>query len=59
MQTRGGLVEDVHRATGGPLLQFGGELDALRFTTGQSRSRLTQSDIAQADVDQRLEVPVN
>ena len=34
VQARGRLVEHVHRAAGGPLLQLGGELDPLRLAAG-------------------------
>src|SRR6476620_5169471 len=59
MQAGGRLVEDVDGAAGGPLLQLAGQLDALRLTAGQRRRRLPQPHIAQPDVDQRLQVPVD
>ena len=55
----GRLVEDVDRATGRALLQFGGQLHALRLTAGQRRRRLPQPHVAQPDVDQRLQVAVD
>ena len=46
MQPGGWLVEDVHRATGRPLLQFGRQLHTLRLSAGQRRRRLTQPHVA-------------
>ena len=59
VQAGGGLVEDVDGAAGGPLLQLGRQLDALRLTAGQCRRGLPEPDVAEADVDQRLQVPVD
>ena len=42
VQSRG-LVEDVQRAPGGPLLQLTGQLDALRLAAGQGRCRLPEA----------------
>ena len=50
------LVEHVDGAAGLPLLQLGGELDALRLAAGQRRRRLAEPDVAQADLDERLQV---
>ena len=44
------LVEDVDGAAGRPLLQLGGQLDALRLAAGQRRGRLAEPDVAEADV---------
>src|SRR5699024_6140282 len=57
MQAGGGLVEDVHRPAGGAFGQFRGQLDALGLTAGQRRGRLAEPDVAEADVDQGLQVP--
>ena len=56
VQPGGGLVQDVDGASGRPLLQLGGQLDALRLATGQGGRRLPEPDIAEADVGQGLEV---
>ncbi len=37
-------------------LQFAGELDALRLTTGERGGGLTEADVAETDVVQRLQV---
>ena len=52
MQARGGLVENVDGASGGSLLQLGGQLHALGLTAGQRRGGLSESDVAQTDVDE-------
>ena len=57
VQAGGRLVEHVDGAAGGALLQLGGELDALRLAAGQRRRRLAEPDVAEADVDERLQVP--
>ena len=57
VQAGGRLVEDVEGAAGRALLQLGGELDPLRLAAGQRRRRLAEPDVAEADVDQRLQVP--
>ena len=59
VQAGGGLVQHVDRAPGGTPLQFRGELDPLGLTAGQGGRGLPEPDIAQADVDQRLQVPVD
>src|SRR5690625_1669373 len=38
----------------GTLREFGSQLDPLRLTARQGRSRLTQTDVPQADVHERL-----
>ena len=50
------LVEHVDRLAGRALLQLGGELDPLGLTAGQRRRRLAEPDVAEPDVDQRVEV---
>src|ERR1700730_8197450 len=59
MQSRGGLVQHVDGPPGGAALQFGRELDPLRLTTGQGGRWLAQPDIPEADVGERLQVPVD
>src|SRR5699024_1899642 len=57
VQTRRRFVEHVDGASAGALLQFGGELDSLRLTTGQGRGRLSEADVAEPDLDEGLQVP--
>ncbi len=51
----GRLVEQVERVPATGALQLGGELDALRLAAAQLGRRLTQPEVAQAHVAQRLE----
>jgi hypothetical protein len=48
------LVEDVERAAGRDLRQLGRQLDALGLAAGQRRRWLTEADVAEADVVERL-----
>ena len=57
VQARRRLVEDVHRAAIGALLQLRRQLHALRLATRQRRRRLAQTHVAQADVDEGVQVP--
>src|SRR5262249_54701205 len=57
VQARRRLVEDVDRVTGRTLAELSRELHALRFTAGERRRRLTETYVAQPDVDQRLHLP--
>ena len=59
VQAGGRLVQHVDGPAGRPLLQLAGELDPLRLAAGQGRRRLAQPHVPEADVDQRLEVPVD
>ncbi len=59
MQAGGRLVEDVDGAAGRPLLQLGRQLDPLRLTAGQRRRGLSEPHVAEADVDERLQIPVD
>src|ERR1700729_6725 len=59
VQPGGGLVQDVDGPAGGAALQFGGELDPLRFAAGQGGGGLAQADISQADAGEGLEVAVD
>src|SRR6202034_89210 len=56
MQARCGLIQNVKCAAGLPLGKFAGELDALGFTAGKGRGRLTQLDIPETDFDQRRQL---
>src|SRR6266478_3479059 len=53
MEARGGLVEDIERAASLALGKLARELDALGFTAGKSRGGLAESDVAEADFDER------
>ena len=59
MQTRGRLIEDVHGLAGVRAGELGGQLDALGLAAGQRRSRLPQRQVIQADIDQRLQHPMD
>ncbi len=56
MQAGGGLVEDVQRAPGVALGQLARQLDALRLAARQRGGRLTELDVRQPDVEQRLQL---
>ena len=49
------LIEDINGIPRTTLAQFGRQLDALRFTAGERRCRLTEFDISQPDVKKRLD----
>jgi hypothetical protein len=51
------LVQNVDRATGLPLLKFRCQLHPLGLAAGERRSRLSEPDVAEADINQRLQVP--
>ena len=59
MQAGRRLVEDVDGAARRPLLQLGGQLDALGLAARECRGGLTETDVSEADVDERLEVAVD
>ena len=56
VQAGGGLVEDVERAAGLAAAEFAGQLDALGFAAGERGGGLAELDVAEADVDQRLQL---
>src|SRR5258707_996859 len=56
METGRRLVEDVERSAGVPLRELRGELDSLRFAAGQCRRRLSEVDVAEPNVEERLEL---
>ena len=56
VQSGGGFVENVQGATGGALRELFRKLDALRLAARQRRRALSQSNIGQADVEQRLQL---
>src|SRR5262245_28695195 len=56
METGRRLVEDIERLAGCPLAQFFCQLDSLCFSAGKRRGWLTESDVSQTDIHQRLEL---
>jgi peptide chain release factor 3 len=56
VQAGGRLVEDVERAAGVALGQFQRQLDALRLAAGQRGGALAELDVAEADVEQGLQL---
>ena len=59
VQPGGGLVQDVERAARVALAQLQPQLDALRLAAGQRGGALPQADVAQAHVQQGLELARN
>ncbi len=55
MEAGGRLVEDVEGTSGGSLAELGSQLDPLRLSTGEGGRRLSEPDVTQADIEQRLE----
>src|SRR5450830_1585893 len=49
------LVEDVQRLAGGPLTQFGRQLDALGLATREGHGALAKADVAEPDGVQQLQ----
>ena len=56
VQAGGGLVEQIERAAGLALAQFAGQLHALRLAAGERGGALAQVHVAEADIDQRLQL---
>src|SRR5208282_1734476 len=56
VQAGGGLVEKVKSFSGLALAQLAGQLDALRFAARQSHRRLAEMNVAEANIDQRLQL---
>src|SRR6267142_3953716 len=59
MQAGGGLVEDVEGAPGLAFRKLAGQLDALGFAAGKRGSGLAESNVAEADFDERGELLLN
>src|SRR3954454_1859771 len=55
MQTRSRLVEEIHRVPTRRALQLCRELDPLRFPTGELSRGLSEPEVSEADVLQRLQ----
>ena len=56
VEAGGGLVEEVEGAAGLALGEFAGELHALGFAAGEGGGGLAEMDVAEADVDQGLQL---
>ena len=56
VQAGGRLVEDVQRAAGVALGELERELDALRLAARERGRALAELDVAEADVEQRLQL---
>ena len=56
VQAGGGLVENVERAAGLAARKFAGQLGALGFAAGKRGGGLAELDVAEADVDERLQL---
>jgi hypothetical protein len=56
VQAGGRLVQDVERAAGVALGEFERQLDALRLAARQRGGRLAQADVAQAHIQQGLQL---
>ena len=50
VESGGGFVEEVERVGGGRLGEFEGEFEALRFAAGECVGRLTERQIAEAEL---------
>ena len=59
VESCGGFVEDVERATGVLLGEFGGEFHALALSAGEGGGGLTELDVAEADFLQHLDLLEN
>src|SRR5687767_3928554 len=59
VEAGGGLVEDIEGAAGGAFGELGGELDALRLSAGEGGGGLAHFDIAEADLLEGGELPVD
>ena len=56
MQAGGRFIEDVQRLAGRAAREFLRQLDALRLATGESRRRLANVDVAEADFVERYQL---
>ena len=59
VQARRRLVEHVDAAAVRPTLQLGRELDALRLAAREGRRALAEPHVAEADIDEGLQVAVD
>ena len=59
VEAGGGLVEEVEGAAGLALGELAGELHALGFAAGERGGGLAEVDVAEADVDEGLELGVD
>src|SRR5512145_1645433 len=56
MQADGRFIQNIQGVAVDALAQFAGELDALRLAAGKRRGRLSQADVTQAHVNQKLKM---
>ncbi len=56
VQAGGGLVEQIERAAGLALAELAGQLHALGFAAGKGSGALAKVDVAEADIDEGLEL---
>ena len=56
VQAGGGLVEQIEGAAGLALGELAGQLHALRFAAGERGGALAQVHVAEADIDQGLQL---
>ncbi len=59
VQTRRRLVQDVQRLARAPLCELRCKLDSLRLAARKLCRRLTELDVPESDLLQRLKVPCN
>src|SRR5690625_3091547 len=53
------FVQYIERASVRAFVQFGGKLDTLRLPARQRRRRLSETDVAEADIDERLDLALD
>ncbi len=56
VQAGGRLIQQVQGASGLPFAQLAGQLDALRLAAAQGHGRLTEVNVSQPHIDQRLQL---
>ncbi len=54
VKARGGFIEEVKDMAGGAFREFTGELDPLGLAAGEGVRRLAETDVAEADVIERI-----
>src|SRR6266581_822931 len=59
MQTGCGFVKNVERLARRAAAEFFGQFDPLRFSAGKRCGGLAESDIAQSNIHQRLQLGMN
>ena len=56
VQAGGRFIEQVERFAGLTFGEFAGEFDSLRFSSRECDRRLAEMNVAQADINQRLQL---